>query len=414
MFLYGGIMTLIEFYDENAVFNVLASLVLRPERVIIVGENFDKINSFQKRMTEVMRSKKMTTQIICYENKSLTFPDLKKNISEIVEKYGDCVVDLTGGTEVTHAAVGAVSEKFPLSMHIVDLIGRKLVIFNDPNGVYKKFYKPTLSVEECITLYGGKTYCDYNKSFYEQEEVLTDIKNLWNICNKNCAEWNKTISNIGSAIKYYAKSEKENHYIANINEISEGFNKFNKRFFINEQVINKLKKYGYLSLEKDVDGKISFNFKNDFVFKILTISGKIFELYIFITLSVLKNGSQPLFDDGNTSVMIDWIPWENKCNIDYLDTDVKNEVDVMFVKGTRPIFISCKNGNIESDELYKLSVVADRFGGKTAEKILVNTYFEPDISLLRRARELNISVVSGVNKMSSREFCNRIIGILNK
>ena len=50
-----------------------------------------------------------------------------------------------------------------------------------------------------------------------------------------------------------------------------------------------------------------------------------------------------------------------------------NELDVILTVGMVPVFISCKNGGIDSDELYKLETVSEEFGGKYAKKVLVAT-----------------------------------------
>ena len=44
--------------------------------------------------------------------------------------------------------------------------------------------------------------------------------------------------------------------------------------------------------------------------------------------------------------------------------ETKNEIDVMLMRGVVPVFVSCKNGAVKMDELYKLDTVAQRFGGR--------------------------------------------------
>lgn len=50
--------------------------------------------------------------------------------------------------------------------------------------------------------------------------------------------------------------------------------------------------------------------------------------------------------------------------------DVLNEIDVMAMDGSQPVFVSCKMGNVNQMALYELETVADQFGGKYARKIL--------------------------------------------
>ena len=61
-----------------------------------------------------------------------------------------------------------------------------------------------------------------------------------------------------------------------------------------------------------------------------------------------------------------------------------------------PVFISCKNGNIESDELFKLKTVAKRFGGKYSKKVIISTSLESTDSknaLRERAKEMDIAII---------------------
>ena len=82
--------------------------------------------------------------------------------------------------------------------------------------------------------------------------------------------------------------------------------------------------------------------------------------------------------------------------------DTEKEIDVILMKGVVPAFISCKNGIIPGDELYKLNTVAEQFGSEYARKVLVATdmgkagksrkYF------LERARDMGIQIIEDVHK----------------
>lgn len=82
-----------------------------------------------------------------------------------------------------------------------------------------------------------------------------------------------------------------------------------------------------------------------------------------------------------------------------------------------PVFISCKNGIVTADELYKLSTVAERFGGQYSKKVLVVTALESlgeagnylrqrtkdmNIRLIEDIRDLDDALISGSAKRSCR------------
>ena len=73
-----------------------------------------------------------------------------------------------------------------------------------------------------------------------------------------------------------------------------------------------------------------------------------------------------------------------------------------------PIFISCKNGDFDANELYKLNTVAEHFGSKYSKKVLVSTELDKlgEKSNYIRARmdDMGIRSVENVDEMNDSEF----------
>ena len=92
--------------------------------------------------------------------------------------------------------------------------------------------------------------------------------------------------------------------------------------------------------------------------------------------------------------------------------DTQNEIDVILMKGLIPVFVSCKNGAVEDDELYKLNTVAERFGGTYAAKVLLATTLgrggRSKRYLLERAQDMGIKVIEGVHEMTREEFARQL------
>ena len=104
------------------------------------------------------------------------------------------------------------------------------------------------------------------------------------------------------------------------------------------------------------------------------------------------------------SVGIDWDGL-----VDAQGFDTCNEIDVVLMHGTTPLFVSCKNGNVDKDEPYKLHTVATRFGGPYARKMLIVT--DPGQkkgrayqTLRQRASDMGISFVSNAAKLTPQEW----------
>jgi hypothetical protein len=64
------------------------------------------------------------------------------------------------------------------------------------------------------------------------------------------------------------------------------------------------------------------------------------------------------------------------------------------MKNMIPVFVSCKNGYFDSEELFKLKSVAEKFGGKYSKKILITSNTNYADILNKRATEMGISILT--------------------
>ena len=82
--------------------------------------------------------------------------------------------------------------------------------------------------------------------------------------------------------------------------------------------------------------------------------------------------------------------------------------NIEFLYRVVPVFISCKNGVLTSDELYKLNTVANRFGGKYAKKVLVTTAIsslgEAGKYIRQRAGDMKIRIIDDIHTLSDEEI----------
>ena len=84
---------------------------------------------------------------------------------------------------------------------------------------------------------------------------------------------------------------------------------------------------------------------------------------------------------------------------------------VLLMHGLTPVFISCKNGDVEEEELYKLNTVAERFGGEYAKRVLVATSIPQTAAgqyLRQRIRDMKITLIEDVQHMSNEEIADKL------
>ena len=91
----------------------------------------------------------------------------------------------------------------------------------------------------------------------------------------------------------------------------------------------------------------------------------------------------------------------------------ENEIDVLLQNGLKPVFISCKNGQTDSDEVYKVKSVSRRFGGVIAASALVINFNQGEQvaeSLRRRCRLLKVTLIE-TYELSGRKLDNLLAGL---
>jgi len=69
----------------------------------------------------------------------------------------------------------------------------------------------------------------------------------------------------------------------------------------------------------------------------------------------------------------------------------KNEIDVLINLGGKLIFVECKSGNVKQEDINKMKVVKDTYGGVISKSILVSR-FKPSASIVEKCKEVNIDI----------------------
>ena len=359
-------MTFIEFFDKTAAENICACLACVPERVVLLGDKSKLLVRHAERYKSFFADRGFNVEFIC---KSVNRNNLKSIVgllSSLVETYGDCAFGLTGGGDLFLTAAGIVYERYKdknIQLHRYNIHNNTVYDCDNDGNVYSVTDTTCLSVAENIRIYGGDIVSGDFAQWEMCDEFKKDILAIWNVCRKNVKKWN---SSIGSG-----------------------------RF--NDNIGAELIGAGLISY---ADGKIQY--KNSQVKRCLTKAGLALEMIIYLAaLEVTDKDGNKTYNDARNGVNIDWDGMPDKY-------DTKNEIDVLLMRRLVPVFISCKNGTVETEELYKLNSVAFRFGRQYAKKALVatalDTMGEFGKYFRQRAADMNIRIIEGVQEMSFEEI----------
>ena len=380
-------MTVVESYDRSPIQNLVSCLALKPEKLIIVGD----MKSMQKSVAvykKVLCSQKLKTKVVPLHINTDNLQSAKKVLEKIVQEEKNCIFDLCGGDGLISAAAGMVYEENKdtrsVSLHEMNFqTGNPIDL--DGDGSVPKAFPINLTIKEFIELCGG--------SVTEQTELDTslstsDIEPLWRGIKNNALDWNKKIGLLCRFEKYAVK----NHLTFTVSTANLGgiIENLSLRFEEFKDIIDKLQTLNILKIKSKTDTEIKYTYNNQIYYNCVRKEGNTLEHKTYLEARDYLCAGKKAFCDVKMSVKIDWDGIVHSERF----KDISNEIDVMAMHGITPVFISCKNGDIE-EEFYKLNVVAERFGSGIAKKVLIATNYNPENQGVKetkalRAKEMGI------------------------
>lgn len=128
-----------------------------------------------------------------------------------------------------------------------------------------------------------------------------------------------------------------------------------------EELMRFLEEKGCVIDLKIENNKMSFVYATRAIKELLTTAGKILEVYVY---HKVKDSGK--FDDVVSSYEINWE-----------ETEIKNEFDCILTKGFQSIFVECKaKKNIEADDYTKLDSLTNHFGINVKKVLIADTWDE--------------------------------------
>lgn len=377
-------MTYIEFFDINAVENICSCLVSTPDRVILIGDNKKILQLHAQRYHSIFQNRGVNIEFIPKTVNKNNLSSIVELLSEIVEKYDHCVFDLSGGEDLMLVAVGMICYRYrDMDIQLSRINLRTGVLYDcDEDGVFIPVeHYPTLTADENIRVFGGKIVYEDERGGATRrwdfsDEFIEDITSMWQICRKNVRDWNAQMDTF-----------------AVTDTVSPS------------RIVSELMKKGLITAREQENGCLKIDYKNEQIKYCLTKAGQALEMYITVKAMLLADEKgDPVYNDVCNGVFIDW---DGVIHHKDGESDTENEIDVMMMHGMIPVFVSCKNGMVTTDELYKLNTVATRFGGKYAKKVLVanalgDTVFATHFR--QRAKDMRIKLIENVQNMQEDEI----------
>lgn len=343
--------TLIEIYDEESVFNLITTCAAQPETVVILGGERISDNTLRGRLRGFLAKRGVKTKI---EYKLCDVQDCSaviEALAEITEEYADCVIDVSGGSDLALVACGMFAESCDIPIIRLD---EERGCFADVRGCpeAEKLSLPVFSIEDMVAMTGAGVMRNGRISAKDiDDELKRDTFALWDIFTEYRSSWHKTTQFFHSA------DEKNDDNLSVDTKTPLPVDKN----YCPPALLRMLAEAGVITDYESTRERVKFRYKNSTIRSVLRDKGSVLELMTYCRMS--ESG---LFDDVDISVVIDW---DGRG-----DSATTNEIDVMAVRGLTTYFISCKSAradNLSSEYLYEIDTMAHRLVGKFAQPVLV-------------------------------------------
>ena len=366
--------TLIELYDSLPINNVLGTEMFRPQETIyICPPEIEKDRNLRRALKRYFEHRQCPVKLTFIPVSMVDAVKVERVLREVLGARSDCAIDISGGTDASLFAAGAASG----DSAVFTYSRKKNTFFEIKNAPFARSLACTvrLDAESCLLMAGG-TLLKGRADNSALRDRLPDIDRLFRVYTDHRRIWNRQISYIQKI------SSSEPGALDAAGRLTEKAG--NKHVTADEGFLRDLAAAGLIEDLRLNGDLVSFRFPDEVVRFWLRDIGAVLELQVYRACVAAD-----CFDDVVLSAVVNWEGGDSQRD------SVTNEVDVMAVRGIRPVFISCKTNEIRTEALNELAILRDRFGGRNSRAIIVTSAIatRSRAPMRLRAAELGIEVI---------------------
>lgn len=383
--------TLIELYDERAIENILAPDMFHPRRIIyLCPREVLRDHTRQQKLAAFYRKRGWEPELIFVGTSLFEADRILRQLFTIEEKYPNCAIDVTGGSDAALFAAGMFAARKGVPAFTYSRRKNRFYDISGADFADDLYCDLTYSIEDFFLMAGGtllpgrvdnhilSQYLPYFDPFFScflrfRHEWPTIISYIQRI---SPAEYGQ-IPPLDITGSYTVKGERGSRNSAN------------------EDALQELAQIGFIQdLTIIPDQQVSFRFRDVHTRAWLRDVGSVLELYTYKACV-----DAAIFHDVISSAVVRWD--------DVLGHgSVLNEIDVMAARGVIPLFLSCKACDIKTEALNELAILRDRFGGKGAKAVIVTTE-SCNAAARHRAAQLGIAVID-LEELKTGQLVHRL------
>lgn len=370
--------------DHNEVGIILCKKYSIKKSLIIVSKKEEeKYNLLKKTYEEILPR--------CILKRIYIEAGDKEKIVQLLDEYKESrtLINLTGGERINSLLLFKEALNIGLDSIYVDLINKRNYFFDKESKISTQVFED-LSIEEITKLSGAGIINDSNYLF-SKKDIVEITKKIYT----NLELWEKYKNKLYDTKIFNHDYRDSANVIINISELND-----EEKIILN-RCIKFIKDIGSIEYHK-VNNEIEVKFKNSYLKGFLFKSGTWLEVLTKIIIEEIRE-----VDEVKSGVEFYW-----SCD----DKIVKNELDVVAIKDSVLMCISCKDSDkYDENALNELQVYSDKIGGENVIKILVATKLPIKKTIVQRAKEMDINLVVLNNNINDfREQLTKVVNIIKK
>ncbi|MGG7144487.1 Card1-like endonuclease domain-containing protein [Clostridium nigeriense] len=369
--------------DSHNEANILATKRFNPKEVIFIyNENDEVLMNSLKKYYETYLRENILKMIAINEG---DLKSLSKSINE--NKNKNIIVNLTGGSRINSLELLNICKDNSIKAVYIDIKNKKLYEFDSKIEVINEEYED-LELDKLLRASGGEVINDSTELSNKKDLVLLTKK-----IYKNLATWHKYKQKLYESNIFIHDAGKPKEIKINLSLLE------NEEKVLLNKILKNLKEIKGIEYFNESSEEVKVYFKNEYLKSFIFKSGTWLEIATSNIINEIRE-----IDEVKSGVMF---LWNDKSKI------VRNEVDVIAMKDSIPICISCKDSDkYNEDALNELDVYSKQIGGKNTYKILVATKEPIKAAVKDRAKEMGINII--IFDGNEEKFKNQIKSIIIK
>ncbi len=376
---YDFIITILDEHNESS---ILLAEKLKPKEIIYLYKNDEEL-----KVLNSLRQFYLNKFPNCNFSDEKLGKDTISSIEEIIKrmKSKNTAICLNQGDKKDILIMYTLALKHNIDGFFLDIPKEELLKLNLESVKCEKCNFVDLDVEDIIDSIGASIVVDST----EMSEINI-IETMTNYIASNLDLWKKYKIRL-SDNSVFIHDESNPRSIKIDKELLS-----KEEVMLLDKILNFLEKNGQIKV-KELDQCLKVTFQNEFIKGFIFKSGTWLEVLTKNIIEEIKS-----IDDIKSGVLFLWNDKESR---------VKNELDVVAIKDSVLICVSCKDSK-KYDEvaLNELNVYSEQLGGENVIKILVATQPPIKSSISKRAKEMGINlVVFDGNKKAFKEELEKII-----